>query len=217
MGKDLLKHFSLSSDKIAILPNPVDVKAIRRAAFGAGSPYQKDKKNVVAVGRLTYQKGFDLLIKSIQRVMESAPDIHLTIVGQGPQNPSLRSLAAKLGVAQSVTFAGQQDNPFPFMTHADLFVLSSRWEGSPNVALESLACGTPVLAFDCPGGIGEVVEHGKNGWLVSSEDWEAMATRMCSVLKNGSWPQMDAEDLLPERHTCHSVARKYEALITGEL
>jgi glycosyltransferase involved in cell wall biosynthesis len=91
------------------------------------------------------------------------------------------------------------------MAHADLFISSSRYEGSPNAVLESLACGTPVLAFDCPGGTKEIICEDENGWLVPGEDIGAMATKLIKIVKKKAWNSLDAHSLLPSKHSIENV------------
>ena len=213
MKEDLVANFSLQTDKISVIPNPVDVERIGHIIRNSHNPCLKGKRHLVTVGRLNYQKGFDFLLKAFNKARQKAPSIHLTIVGDGPEKGSLRRLAVDLGVVDSVTFVGQQDNPFPFMAHADLFVSSSRYEGSPNAVLESLACGTPVLAFDCPGGTGEIIEEGKNGWLVPSEDWEAMSEKIVELMITEKFHELNIDLLLPRKYVCRSVVRMYEDVI----
>ena len=81
----------------------------------------------------------------------------------------------ELGLSEQVTLKGLVDNPYPYMAQADLFVLSSRFEGFPNVVLEAVACGTPVVAFECPGGINEIIKDEKNGYKVEPGDTMRLA------------------------------------------
>jgi len=217
MQRDLIDHFTLPPHKIDVIPNPVDVERIRRSTGVNASPYQNGKGNFVAVGRLTFQKGFDLLLRAFHRSLKKAPDTHLTIVGEGSEENALKKLTAELGIADSVSFVGHQDNPFPFMAHADLLISSSRWEGLPNAVLESLACGTPVLAFDCPGGTEEIIQHGENGWLVPSEDFESMGREMVEIVKNEKWLALQGTSLLPEKYRCETVVKRYEELFIKSL
>src|SRR5205085_10417384 len=116
----------------------------------------------------------DILLPAFARVVASAPAAHLTIVGTGPDDAALRQQAVTLGIADKVTFRGFVQNPYPLMRAADLYVLSSRYEGFPNVALEALACGTPVVAAACPG-VAELVVPGVNGWLAPPDDAAGLA------------------------------------------
>ncbi len=164
MRDDLVGHFGLLQDKAVVINNPVDVQYIRQLAaetlvtgFEQESSEGKDSLiNLLAVGRLVPQKGFDLLIESLALCRD--PRLRLTLLGEGPMREELEVLAHSKGVAGQVRFAGFQKNPYPFFAQADVFVLSSRFEGFPNVILEALACGTPVIATPAPGGIKEILE-----------------------------------------------------------
>jgi glycosyltransferase involved in cell wall biosynthesis len=217
MRKDVLEQLTLRLPKTVIIPNPVDMERIEKKVHGGGNPYSDHQveRHLVAVGRLNYQKGFDLLLRAFKKSMEGIPNLHLTIVGDGPEAKSLTRLADRLGILEAVTFAGHQDNPYPFMAHADLLVSSSRWEGLPNVVLESLACGTPVLAFDCPGGTREIIRDGENGWLVPLPDLDAMSGRMVSVARGEDKLALTGGALLPSEYHCRNVVEKYERLLVS--
>jgi len=213
MKEDLVNHFGLSPEKIVVIPNPVDMERIRSACDRGENPYGENRFHLVSVGRLTHQKGFDLLLKSLKGGSREGGDFDLTIVGDGPQQNVLEEMAGELGISERVEFVGHRENPFPYMAHADLFISASRYEGSPNVILESLACGTPVLAFDCPGGTREIIREGKNGWLVPAEDVEAMARKIVQVAKGERRIPVSGDSLLPEEHHCMRVVEKFETLL----
>jgi len=104
------------------------------------------------------------------------------ILGEGPLEGQLKQQAAALGVTDAVSFAGFQTNPWPYVKHADLFVLSSRYEGLPNALLEALALGVPVVATDCPGGVREIQESAGQISLVPPESPSALADAMVAAL-----------------------------------
>ena len=164
MFEDLSRCFDIPRDKLVIINNPVDVKAINAHNQNGRNVFPKGVFNILAAGKLTYQKGFDLLLRSMVNIKRD--DFHVTILGGGPEEDNLRKLALELRLSKLVTFAGFVENPYIYMDNADLFVLSSRFEGFPNVVLEAMAFGTPVVAFECPGGINEIIENGRNGWRV---------------------------------------------------
>lgn len=172
MRNDLVENFALPPHKGVVINNPVDTERIRRLAAeplvtgfertdgeGGNSPI-----HLIAAGRLSPEKGFDLLIKALALCGNAR--LRITILGEGPLRGDLERLARDKGVAQQVRFAGFQKNPYPFFAQADAFVLSSRHEAFPNVVLEALACGTPVLATPAPGGVREILE-GMAGCVVA--------------------------------------------------
>jgi glycosyltransferase involved in cell wall biosynthesis len=209
--RDLERIFAISPQKITVIPNPVDLERIGRAKRNGNDGYSAQKRHLVAVGRLHYQKGFDFLLKAFQNILQRVPDLHLTIVGGGPDEDSLRKTAEDLFITNSVSFAGYQENPYPYMAHADLFVSSSRWEGLPNAVLEALACGTPVVAFDCPGGIREIIRDEENGWLVPAEDWVSLGEKIAELMIQKKYE--GRKDLLPSTFLCGNVVRAYEKLL----
>ena len=152
------------------LYNPVDAGEVARRGRTALSPFDRPGPNIVAAGRLSHQKGFDLLLEALAQAVATGVSGSLTVLGEGPDRAALMARAQALGLEAAVRFAGFQDNPYAYFANADVFVLSSRYEGLPNVVLEALACGCPVVAFDCPHGVREIIRHDVNGLLVPPED-----------------------------------------------
>jgi len=181
---DLVQSYNLPDDKVVRIYNPVDVKGIREKAIATPNPYSGNSRNIVAMGRLNYQKGFDLLIRAIAQVTREHSDIQLTILGKGKNKKKLQRLASELNIEARVTFSGFIKNPYPYLKYADLFVLSSRFEGLSNALLEALACGVTIVATDAPGGTTDVIEDAVNGWLVKSEDIGALADGIKIALSN---------------------------------
>lgn len=171
MAKDLIDNFKISSRKVFIINNPVDTDLIdlclkndKKVCLG-----RSDKINLLACGRLTYQKGFDMLIDCFSKA-EIIDDYHLSIIGEGERNrrdveEKLKQQVNNLGIDGKVEFLGYQDNVYSYLRSADVFVLSSRFEGFSNVLLEAIYCGTPVLVNNCPGGVAEVVESESIGLI----------------------------------------------------
>lgn len=140
------------SDQVKVVPNPVNVDGIRNRA----QPIRRlpgPGRRLVAAGRLVPQKGFDRLLRVIADAGIAAT---LTILGEGPERVALTELTRTLELQNTVHFAGFVDNPWAWMAGADALLLPSRTEGLPNVVLEALACGTPVIATPQSGGIGEI-------------------------------------------------------------
>jgi glycosyltransferase involved in cell wall biosynthesis len=155
MQRDLVEHFGVPAEVTRRIPNPVDVERVRLLA---GNPMLDASRHlrVIAAGRLVPQKGFDMLIGAVAALKDHP--IELVILGDGPLRSTLVQQAVDMGVSSRVHLQGFVPNPYPWFRRADVFVLSSRYEGFPNVVLEALACGTPVIALPAPGGISEILE-----------------------------------------------------------
>lgn len=175
MYADLLAYAWISKKNTVIINNPIDTELIRRKRF-SGKKLFVNEHNIIAAGKLLPQKGFDLLLEAFSLI--NVKDCHLTILGKGAGEGRLKRLAEQMGIDQDVTFAGYCENPYKLMAQADLFVLSSRYEGFPNVVLEANACGIPVVAFECLGGVNEIIQEGVNGWKVERGDVPALAAKI---------------------------------------
>ena len=167
----------MGNRKGIVIPNPV---ALPVAANNHNAKHNSDKTNhsVIAMGRLVPQKGFDLLLAAFGRISRKHPDWSLTILGEGTIRKELEDQAKSLGVAERVYFAGQTADPFPVLRQADLFVLSSRFEGFPNALCEAMACGLAVVSFDCPSGPAQIIQDGIDGVLAPPEDVGALAATL---------------------------------------
>jgi glycosyltransferase involved in cell wall biosynthesis len=158
MRDDLVRNFRFPESRACVIHNPVDVDRIRTLAEQPASlpEVARDAVRLVAAGRFDREKGFDLLIEALRLLDLSS--VHLTLLGQGPLADELQQQVRISGLDARVFFAGFQKNPFPWFARADALVLSSSYEGFPNVVLEALACGTPVIAVPAPGGTREILD-----------------------------------------------------------
>ena len=168
MYDDLHQNFGLPKSKLVKINNPVDFTFIQaKKDEDIKIDFSTTKLNLLAAGRLTYQKGFDILIRELAEIENI--DFHLYILGDGEDKEDLIQLRRDHKLDDRISFLGNVNNPYAYMVNSDVFVLSSRFEGFPNVVLESLSCGTPVLANNCLGGINEIIKPGYNGEIFSFE------------------------------------------------
>lgn len=156
-----------------VIPNPcVPIgQPLKVSAKGEGV-------HLIAVGRLDRQKGFDLLLHAFERIRSRHRDLKLTIFGEGPERKALEKLSVRLCIDDAVQLPGVTTYPGAWIEAGDVMVLSSRYEGFPNVVAEATVVGLPVVAFDCPYGPRELIEDGRNGLLVPAGDVDALAEAM---------------------------------------
>jgi len=151
-----------------VIPNPVMPPP-------PGTAEPADPPVIVAMGRLVPQKGFDVLLAAFARVAMLYADWNLEIWGDGPQRVALERLRDSLGLAGRVSFPGRTRQSYDVMRRASMFVMSSRREGFPTVLGEAMACGIPVISFDCPSGPRELIRNGIDGLLIPANDVVALA------------------------------------------
>src|SRR5579864_107884 len=175
MLEEIAVEFRMPRDKLVRIYNPVDVERVRELAEAAPNPYSGPGPQLVAVGRLARQKGYDLLLSALPAVRKQIPGVRLAILGQGELQAELERQARQLGLADAVRFFGFQRNPWPFIKHAGLFVLPSRFEGLPNALLEAAVLERPIVAADCPGAVAELKPYLPAMTLVPPEDPGALA------------------------------------------
>lgn len=181
VADDLAGTARLARGSIEVLNNPSCPKALPKArsdhpVFSRGRPV------ALAVGRLVEQKGFDTLIKAIARVNKTMP-LDLAILGSGPIERQLAELAIAEGIPDRVHLLGFQQDPLSFMKAANVFVMSSRHEGFPNVLVEALSCGTPVVSTDCRSGPSEILLGGAIGLLTPVDDVDALGRAIIQTLE----------------------------------
>jgi glycosyltransferase involved in cell wall biosynthesis len=195
-----------------VLPNPIDPDWLRSQA---GPPRElPGSPRLLAVGRLFPQKGFDLLLRALPRVLEERPEARLTIVGEGPQRKELESLRDELSIADYVHFAGFQDDPFAWMVGCDLLVSASRYEGFANTTLEAMALGIPVVGTDGPGANDEMIVDGVNGRLVRPLDVVGLASAIVDVTGDlGAFDRAAIAADIAARFGVQSVADRYAAML----
>lgn len=204
VADDLSVTLALPRDRVSVIYNPVRLAPVH-AGDGAPHPWFEGPLPVLlGAGRLTRQKGFDLLIRAFA-LLRPRIAARLIVLGEGPERPALERLAGELGVAGDVALPGFTSSTPAYMARAACVVLSSRWEGFGLVLVEALAAGAPVAAFDCPWGPSEILEGGRHGPLAKSEDPGALALAIETALSDGRTPGAvarrvaRARDFAPDR------------------
>jgi GalNAc-alpha-(1->4)-GalNAc-alpha-(1->3)-diNAcBac-PP-undecaprenol alpha-1,4-N-acetyl-D-galactosaminyltransferase len=165
-------------DAVHVIPNPIDGRFCKNGKLEA----QRDGHRVIAIGRLEAQKGFDMLLKAFAQCAPEHPSWNLKIIGDGSEREHLHVLARILEISDRVEWQPMAREPEKELHCSDLFVLSSRYEGLPMVLLEAMACGLPVVSFDCPSGPGDVIRDGEDGLLVPPNEIAALARAMSRLM-----------------------------------
>lgn len=185
MEQDLHDLLGVPKSKLKVIHNPVDIELIKCKA-NVTNPYDNEFINYTYVARFTPNKGQDILIKAFSLLANRIPNARLYLVGKLDESnylKSVKNLVDECKLTEKVIFTGFQDNPYVWIKNADCFVLPSRIEGLPNVLLESLSLGTPVVATRSIPIIERIVNHGINGFVVNVEDYYQMANAMEKALE----------------------------------
>lgn len=213
VARDLVDEVGLPASSVEVVYNPVvrpEIEDLAAEPVDHAWFSNKTCPVLIVASKLKPQKDLPMLLRAFQQVREQRP-LRLLILGEGPDRESLEQLAVEMGIAADVQFAGFVQNPFAYYRRADLFVLSSAWEGLPTALIEALACGCPVISTDCPSGPAEILENGRYGRMVQVGDHQALAEGILEVLDS---PPSAA--LLKQRANCFSIAdsvAKYEKLV----
>jgi glycosyltransferase involved in cell wall biosynthesis len=210
VADDLAVNYGVPRARLRVLHNPVDIEAIAAAAsLSPGGPVPRPL--VVAAGRLAGVKNYPLLLAAIATIVEPVP-VHLWILGEGDERAGLEALAAAPALAGRVRFLGFQQNPWAVIATADVFALTSTYEGFGNVLVEAMVCGTPVVATRSPG-TAEIIEHGGNG-LLTAHDVASVAAAINAILGDGGMRgrlvAKAREDV--NHYALPRVAQRYERL-----
>lgn len=185
MKNDLVNHYKIPSQKISVIYNPVS-QAFLNDLENAETKFTKKKNEILFVGRLDKIKGINFLLDAFKIIAEKKPDIILRIVGDGDLHHELTEYSNKLCISDKVIFERFKNNIAQYYLNAKLTVLTSLYEGFPNVLVESIAAGTPVVSFDCPSGPSEIIVEGVNGFLVEYLNTKQLAEKILLAL-NKEW------------------------------
>lgn len=165
-----------------VIMNPLAEPESEAAGAPAPTWMEAGWKHLVAMGRLTHQKGFDLLLEVFARLAPRFPTWRLVVLGEGEDRAALEARRERLGLATRVLLPGRIETPHRVLAHGDLFVLPSRYEGFGNVIIEAMHAGLATVAFDCPSGPAEIIDHDVNGVLVPAGATDALERALASLM-----------------------------------
>ena len=220
VAHDLTAAFGVDPAHVRVIPNPFDLAALRASAAEPLEPAHAERWTapvIVAAGRLADVKNYPLLIEALALVRARVP-ARLFVLGEGDREAALRQLAAERGVSDAITWCGFQANPWKYMARADVFALTSRYEGFGNVLVEAMACGTPVVATRSPG-TDDIVRDGVDGFLVGRHTPDAVAAALMRVLTDAAARERmgAAARQAAERYASSTIASAYEAAFAEAL
>ena len=184
--KSLKDVIQIPKQKIKVIYNPVfNHSIIEKSKMTVNHPFFQNKqgKIILGAGRLSRQKDFSTLIRAFSQ-LKNYPKIRLVILGEGENRKELEQLIKALGLEDSVSLPGFVNNPYAYMSKADVFVLSSKFEGFGNVLVEAMACGVPVVSTNCESGPFEILSGGKYGKLVPVGNIEKLSQAIEDILEN---------------------------------
>ncbi len=213
---DLVSRWGIPRERTVVFHNPVDLDAVRAGAKSEATfPFSDLAAGpvVVAAGRLDRQKRFDRLLGAVALARKAIP-LRLALLGDGPLRPKLEAQARALGIAEQVWFAGFEKNPWRYFARADLFALSSDYEGFPCVLAEAMALGLPIVSTACPSGPREMLDGGSAGLLVEELSEPALARGLVAALQDREGARTRAARglALVERFAAPAMADRYLAL-----
>jgi glycosyltransferase involved in cell wall biosynthesis len=208
MRDDLLRHFGTPPGRLTVIGNPVDVRQIPTSI--ERPPIRGRRMNLVAVGNFSPQKRFHLLIPIL--LAAEGLDYHLTLVGDGPERADVERGIRSAGLGAKVTFAGRRPSSYPYLMQADALLVTSRFEGCPNVVLEAGACGVPTIAFAVPGVDRELIDDGVTGALVPEGDVTAFSRAIRSLATAAPYDSERIRQRVCGLHSLAACAARYAAL-----
>lgn len=210
MREDLITLYPQLVEKSSVIYNPV-AKHIEDYAKSHDLSQVEKQDYLLCVGRLEKQKAFHYAIEGFAGVANEFPNLRLKIVGQGSMEQELRQCAVDLGVADRIDFEGFKKDMIPYYLHAKATVLTSLYEGFPNVLVESITLGTPVVAFDCPSGPREIIEDGVNGFLVEYQNVEDLKSKLIRLIN--SRLDFTTVNASASKNTSSEVIKNYQNIL----
>ncbi|MDZ4685256.1 MAG: glycosyltransferase [Planctomycetaceae bacterium] len=217
LRQQLLDYWQLPKDRVHVQPNAYDFDRIEALAAEPLPTSSDGRFRILTVGRIDEDKGHADLLAALDELVRQRgqSDIVWQIIGTGPDEAKLRQQVKDRGLTDHVQFLGVQPNPFPYYRAADVFCLPSRSEGLPNVLIEALACGTPVIAADCPSGPREILADGRFGTLTPVRDPAALAAALAEFRQhpeNLRAVAIAGREWVRQNYAADVVIRRLEAL-----
>ena len=212
----IVDHYRAPEHKIRVIYNGVDCEKF----FPSKQPTLGHQPLVVGAGRLVRQKNYPLFLKAAAALADRLPSLRFAIAGEGPLGGELENMAARLGLQGRLEFLGLREDLAQVLRSASLFWLTSQWEGMPNVVLEALATGVPVVATDV-GGVSEVIGDSHCGYVVADGDDKALVDRSFEILSDGDhWREFHDRALNRAKKfsvtaMAEAVAQIYDSAIEG--
>jgi glycosyltransferase involved in cell wall biosynthesis len=216
MAADLAAELALPPNRFAVLLNPLDIEAIRRTININAKSWPGLGPHLLAIGRLSREKGFDILLDALRSVQQSFPSVHLLIAGTGHEEARLKAQCHGLGLDSAVYFAGHVDDPRAYFPGASLFVLSSRHEGMPNALLEAAAGGLPLVALPASDGVRDLLCSQPGVWLAANASVSALAASLLQALA-ALQPGQRFPHTFIENFQMSRTIRAYEDLIDSTI
>ncbi len=212
MRDDLIKNYNFPKEKSVVINNPIDTKNIDILANEPISkPIFNNKIRLISVGQLRFEKRQDLLIEAFAKLDNRYA---LTIVGDGIKRGELERLALELKVKDRIAFLGNKKNPYKYIKNSNILILTSEYEGFPNVVLEANYCGLLAVSFNSVGGVSEIIKDGINGLLVPFKNINALAKAIDS-LDIDKYNSHLIKDMTTKKYSIDLIIKKYEFILKG--
>jgi len=211
MKEDLVTNYNIKENKIIIINNPVDLEKIEKMSIEKVETFNKTKFNLLIVGRLNQVKNHEAILNIMCKLDSS---YHLTILGEGNLRETLLKKVEELNLKSRVSFKNFDKNPYKYMKKANVVVSTSFYEGFPNVLIESISCGTPVIAYKSIGGTSEIIENGINGYLIPFGSVDMFCEKI-KLLKTNNLQEKDIKSF-SLKYNIKNIIKQYEKVFIDD-